>query len=165
MSEQIRVRATVADDWAEYRSIRLAMLEDSPNAFQETLWRARFRTERGWRKRCGRNPLKAITVVAIVSQRWVGTASAYLDGGGAMLVAVYVVPEFRGTTWSVLDALLDAVERWAHERVEFVTLLVHEDNLRARRAYEKRGYQATGRGVPSSRNRRQTELEMQKRLA
>lgn len=60
------------------------------------------------------------------------------------LVAVYVDPDHRGGQHGVLDALLQFIEGWASERGDRITLLVNADNLRARRAYEKRGYQMTG---------------------
>jgi ribosomal protein S18 acetylase RimI-like enzyme len=166
MSAPVQVRTAVGDDWAQYREVRLEMLTRSPDAFTGTLVRARRRTERGWRRRLRRNSNRAVTVAAIESEQWIGTASAHLQGGGATLVAVYVAPDFRGARRGVLDALLDAIERWAAERVAFVSLLVHEDNLRARRAYEKRGYELTGRTVHVfPRNRRGVEAEMRKRIA
>jgi ribosomal protein S18 acetylase RimI-like enzyme len=46
-----------------------------------------------------------------------------------------------------------------------VSLLVREDNHRARRAYEKQGYELTGRAVPCARDRREVGVELRKRIA
>jgi hypothetical protein len=98
MSAPVQVRTTVGDDWADYRELRLEMLADSPDAFTDTLERARRRTERGWRRRLGRNSKRAVTVAAIESEQWIGSASAHLRGGVAMLVAVYVALTRREAT-------------------------------------------------------------------
>jgi GNAT superfamily N-acetyltransferase len=77
---------------------------------------------------------------------------------------VYVVPEFRGSQWGVTDALLVTVEDWARTEDNRLTFHVHEDNLRARKAYERRGFIATGLTIAYNLEPSQKELEMVKQL-
>jgi ribosomal protein S18 acetylase RimI-like enzyme len=81
-----------------------------------------------------------------------------------MLYGVYVVPSARGADAGVTDALLDAVESWAREDYATLRLEVHEDNARARAAYEKRGFVPTGHRRPYVLDPTREELEMIKQL-
>jgi len=161
------VRSTGADDWREVRALRLEMLADTPNAFGETLDHATRIAEPEWRDRGarGENSLGAQFAAIADDGRWVGTMGAFVPRGkGAMLVGVYVTPSFRGRATGVTDALLDAVEAWARERYGTLTLHVHEQNPRARAAYEARGFVYTGERLPYVLNAAETELAMIKRL-
>ena len=62
-----------------------------------------------------------------------------------ILFGVYVRPEVRGG--DVLAALVDVVAGGAAP--EPLTLDVHVDNVRARRAYEKLGFTMTGETTPA----------------
>ena len=161
------IRSTRADDWREVRALRLEMLADTPNAFAETLEHATRVAEPEWRMRGGRgeNP-NGVQVVAIADNgRWVGTMGAYVTPGGeAMLVGVYVTPDCRGASSGVTDALLAAVEDWVRGRFATLILHVHEQNPRARAAYERRGFEYTGERLPYVLNAAEVELGMEKRL-
>jgi len=161
------IRATTADDWREVRALRLEMLADTPKAFAETFDHASRIAEAEWRDRGarGENPA-GVQVVAIADDgRWVGTMGAFVPRGKqAMLVGVYVTPAYRGRAAGVTDALLEAVEHWARERYSTLTLHVHEQNARARAAYEARGFVYTGERLPYVLNAAETELAMIKRL-
>ena len=164
------IRPIVEQDWNEYRALRLQMLEEIPIAFGERLESARILPEAAWRSRCRRGTGgNAIRFAAIedATGRWLGSMGGFLspdDGNRPVLVGVYVVPGSRGTAAGITDALLAAVEHWAHRFGDTLLLHVHEDNPRAIGAYEKRGFVPTGTTVPYPMDTSQRELEMVKRL-
>jgi ribosomal protein S18 acetylase RimI-like enzyme len=71
----------------------------------------------------------------------------------------------RGRESGLLDALLFAVENWARTEGDQLTLHVHEDDARARKAYERRGFVTTGHTVPYILDTSKNELEMVKKLS
>ena len=162
------IRATTSDDWQAVRAIRLEMLEDTPLAYTETIQEALAQGEAEWRRRGARGA--ASDGISLVAERgdgrWAGTMGcvSLRDEPWPMLVSVYVAEEYRGKAAGVTDALLGEVEAWASSRASGLMLYVHEDNARARSAYEQRGFVATGSRIPYPLNRRQRELEMVKRL-
>ncbi|GAB3300481.1 GNAT family N-acetyltransferase [Pseudoclavibacter terrae] len=165
---QFTIRATMPDDWRAVRAIRLEMLKDTPIAYTETLSEAFGHDEREWRRRGARgDAADGISLVAeLDGGTWVGTMGcvSFRDEPWPMLVSVYVAEGYRGRAAGVTDALLGEVEAWASSRASGLMLHVHEDNARARAAYERRGFVATGSTIPYPLNRRQRELEMVKRL-
>lgn len=162
------IRPTVEDDWREVRALRLEMLEDSPIAFEETLEHAKAQSTEEWRMRAARGQSDTSVRLAAIAPdgRWVGTMGAYIPLGTdqAYLVAVYVAPEVRGVRHGVTDALLDVIETWASRHGDTLMLEVHETNDRARQAYAKRGFVATGRTRRYPLEPYGLELEMVKRL-
>lgn len=161
----LEIRPTTEDDWREVRALRLEMLHDTPMGFAESYETALTHDESEWRRRGARGTATvSAAFAAIAESRWVGTMSGYVDAGRPMLVGVYVTPDYRGDT-GVADALLAAVEHWATQHGETITLHVHADNLRARRYYVKRGYVETGVTLPYVLNAAETEIEMAKSLA
>ena len=161
------VRSTRADDWREVRALRLEMLADTPNAFGETFDHASRVAEPEWRIRGARGENHNGAQFAAITEggQWVGTMGAFVtDRGQALLVGVYVSPRFRGVASGVTDALLTAVEDWCRPRFSTITLHVHENNPRARAAYERRGFEYTGERLPYVLNPAETELAMVKRL-
>lgn len=165
----ITLRSTTRDDWMPLRKLRLEALRDTPMAFGQTLSNALAMTEADWRAYAGRGQEPSRTFVVAVDEEsgdFVGMMGGALDrGGGApFLVGVFVTPAQRGTARGVTDRLLGAVEDWAREFSALIQLDVHEDNLRARRYYESRGYTLTGQSAPYPLDRRRLELNMLKRL-
>jgi ribosomal protein S18 acetylase RimI-like enzyme len=164
---ELVIRTTREDDWREVRDLRLEMLRDTPIAFGDTLERALEFPEADWRTRARRGESREQTVlVAIEGDRWVGTMGCYVPDAatGPLLVGVYVAPDRRGAAAGITDSLLDEIERWAAERAETLRLEVHEDNDRARRSYERRGFEYTGHRRPYELDPGGLELEMVKRL-
>ena len=158
------IRPTTEEDWREVRALRLEMVQDTPMGFAESYETALTRDEAEWRRRGARGTApSSAAFAAIADGRWVGTMSGYIDDGRPLLVGVYVTPDFRGAS-GVADALLAAVEHWALQHGDTLTLHVHADNARARRYYEKRGYVETGVTLPYVLNAAETEVEMAKSL-
>ncbi|GAB3606941.1 hypothetical protein GCM10027413_23500 [Conyzicola nivalis] len=161
------IRSTRADDWREVKALRIEMLADTPNAFGETLAQALGNSESEWRTRAarGENPAGAQLVAIADDGRWIGTMGAYVTARSeALLVGVYVTPAYRGIESGVTDALLSAVEEWCRPRFVTLTLHVHEQNPRARAAYERRGFEYTGQRMPYVLDSAEFELAMVKRL-
>src|SRR5688572_28352068 len=91
------------DDWAEWRTIRLASLLDSPSAFGSTYEREAAFTEQDWRDRLtGPAVMVREDGVPVV----IG-GGFHPDPGTLHIVAMYVAPAHRGRGLStmVLDAL------------------------------------------------------------
>ena len=144
------------------------MIRDTPIGFAETYEDALHHDEGEWRRRGLRGTVEhAIVVVAIDDVgRWIGTMGGYIPDQttGPVLVGVYVAADYRGTAAGVTDALLQSVEDWARTEGNRLTLHVHEDNARARSAYEKRGFRRTGAMFPYLLDPAKLELEMVKEL-
>lgn len=161
------LRPTVEADWREVRDLRLEMIRDTPTAYMESLDEALGRDEAEWRMRGRRGSAEHGTAVVAINStgRWVGTMAGYVDPTvGALLVGVYVTPDYRGRGAGVTDALLTAVETWAATEGTRLTLHVHEHNARAIAAYEGRGFSATGETIPYNLDPTTNELEMVKAL-
>ena len=142
------------------------MVQDTPMGFAESYETALTHGEATWRERGARGTGPDTAAFAAIAEdgRWIGFMGGMLHEGMATLIGVYVTPDYRGDI-GVADALLAAVEHWAAQRGESLRLHVHENNDRARRYYEKRGFTATGREFPYILNNDELEHEMVKNLA
>lgn len=162
------IRATTEADWQEIRDLRIEMLRDTPTAYSETLDAALSHDEEQWRARGRRGTAEHQMWVAAITPtgRWVGMMGGRVpeSADGPELVGVYVAPDLRGGGHGVTDALLATIETWARTESDRLTLHVHEDNARARRAYARRGFVLTGVTVPYSLDPTANELEMVKEL-
>ena len=162
------IRRTVEADWRHIRDLRVEMIRDTPTAYTETLEEALGHDEVEWRMRGNRGAGEhGIAIVGIAdSGLWIGTMAGFVPDPdtGPLLVGVYVAPEFRGSQMGLTDALLATVEEWARTESSRLTLHVHEDNVRARKAYEHRGFVATGQTAPYNLDSSKSELEMVKQL-
>ncbi|MCW4459210.1 GNAT family N-acetyltransferase [Microbacterium sp. MPKO10] len=167
-AREYSIRRTVESDWRNVRELRLEMLRDTPIGYAESYDTAAARGEAEWRMRAARGTAEHGIVLAAIDTagRWVGTMGGYVPEHEVhpTLVGVYVAPAHRGRRRGVTDALLEAIEDWARAESTRLTLHVHEDNARARAAYERRGFVQTGHTVPYSLDPRRRELEMIKRL-
>lgn len=143
------------------RAIRLEALGDPAAgiAFLETRAQADARPAAFWQERAAAAALSEATAqfIAEAGRDWVGTLTVLrpepgsIDyfgrparAGRALVVAVYVRPSHRGG--GAIDALMHAAAQWAIAAGEReLQLDVHQDNPRARHAYERLGFVATGR--------------------
>lgn len=159
-SQTVIVCRLVADDWQDYRAIRLAMLRESPSAFGSTHAQAATYDEYLWKQRLADN--------AVILAR-VGTAPAgsvmYSDYGATdprdcSLYGMWVDPRFRGS--GVGRALVDAVIAQARAGGKRrVVLHVVAGNEPASRLYERAGFVLTGHTVPYALDDQLVELEME----
>jgi GNAT superfamily N-acetyltransferase len=138
-----RLRSVGPQDWATWRDLRVEALRDTPLGFVQTLEHALAQDAAAWRQRMADVPCN---VLAEAGGRAVAMASGFLVEQQPFLGAVYVTPAWRGR--GLLAALVDAVAQWARPLAPELLLEVHEDNARARRAYQGLGFVETGRAHP-----------------
>lgn len=137
---EIEIVRIGADDWREFREVRLASLADSPAAFGSRYDAWVDAPEERWRSRLTDVPL---TLVARQAGRPVGVVSGSPEGDDEVeLISMWVDPELRGT--GLARALVDAVVAWAAAQHRTTVLMVRSDNDRARAAYERAGFVDTG---------------------
>jgi ribosomal protein S18 acetylase RimI-like enzyme len=140
--ESFCIRQAESGDESLLLKIRVEALCESPEAFGSTIDRERARTPADW-------------------QKWLSPSATFLletDGGAqgivagvpdatdtavVHLMAMWVHPALRGS--GAASALVQSVLDWAEaRRASLVRLDVIEDNLRARRLYERHGFRPTG---------------------
>ena len=141
----VEVRRVRPDDWPRTKALRLEALADTPIGFLETLAEAQQLGDDTWRARAARGAAggDAFQVLAEVDGRLVGSCVSFVRDGRAWLVAVYLSPDARGQ--GLLAAVVAACAQWAREQgAPELVLEVHEANSRARAAYARLGFVATG---------------------
>ena len=139
----MRVEALGPEDWRAWRDLRLEALKDTPIGFAELHADALLVTDEEWQARWARPGARFLAYDQ--TDHALGMAGGFRDEEGVpILFGVYVRPAHRGG--GVLEALVDAVAPWAAP--DPLTLDVHVDNARARRAYEKLGFVLTGETTP-----------------
>lgn len=151
------VRRAALGDEAVLRALRLQALSDSPRAFSSTYERELARTTEDWRRWMA--PGVTFLLEADGQPRGlVAGVRDQQDSSVVHLMAMWVHPDARGT--GAADILVTSVKSWAVEvGATQVHLDVVEDNLRARRCYERAGFRATGRQSVLERTG-DVELEM-----
>ena len=162
---QVEVRRVTAEDWAALRDLRLGALQDSPIAFCEAYADAVALPDARWQARTARGAEggDSFQVAAWAGARPVATCVGYLEGDDACLAGVYVTPSWRGR--GLLDRLVDGVVGWAREQsAARLTLLVHETNTPAQRAYQRLGFSITGHREPYPLDPSTDEVQMARPL-
>ncbi|HUR15493.1 MAG TPA: GNAT family N-acetyltransferase [Mycobacteriales bacterium] len=141
----MRVEVLTDADWRAWRDLRLEALADTPIGFGELHADAVLRSDEEWEERINHPPNPGVRVMAFDGDEAVGMAGGFVsDAGLPILFAVYVRPAARGG--EVLRLLVDEVAAWAAPAP--LTLDVHVDNERARRAYLTLGFVLTGETTP-----------------
>lgn len=92
----ISVRLLGAEDWETYRDVRLAALQDSPDAFVATYDEESQQNEQYWRDRVGREP-RLLAERDGQAQGIVGVGQYAEDPEVGELFGLWVRPEARGT--------------------------------------------------------------------
>ncbi|WP_018157077.1 GNAT family N-acetyltransferase [Demetria terragena] len=134
----ISVRALGDDDWQAYRDIRLAALEESPDAFAASHQREKQFDESFWRQRMSRSrrlvaeldgaPVGVVSVGDVVDE-----ADVDQDGDTSEAVAelfgLWVSPDLRGkgVAWKLVEA---GVNQAREEKLDHVVYWVGIDNGR-----------------------------------
>jgi GNAT superfamily N-acetyltransferase len=153
----ISVRRLASEEWAVLRVLRLAMLYESPLAYDTSRDAAEATDEDGWRKWLHRGEDGGRSVWAAFGPEPVGMVAAESDGQVCHIGAVWTAPSWRGL--GAVGLLLDAAEMWAWEtRCAVCVLGVAEENP-ARMLYERRGYVATGKRHRTRHGTMEVELE------
>ena len=159
----IEIREVGADAWQAMRDVRLAALQDAPQAFASTYEREAVFTEADWQRRI----VGGGGFLAYAPE--FGTAPAGIAGGFEIasgtieLVSMWVSPQARGH--GIGRALVQAVVGWAQARdATRVHLWVTENNGHARLLYERCGFQATAERQPLPSDPEVTEIGMARPL-
>ncbi|HEU5354674.1 MAG TPA: GNAT family N-acetyltransferase [Actinocrinis sp.] len=154
------IRRFRADEWPQFREIRLEALTDTPIGFAEWYEDAVGLSDEAWQdrtQRAAKAPDSALFAAFTQSGKPVGTAGAFTktdssltDGTEMVIYGVYVSPEHRGPNLGVATLLFDSVIRWAREScgADVLTLSVHERNERAHAFYRRYGFVDTGETMP-----------------
>lgn len=170
----LRIRRVRAEEWPKVRELRLTALRDpqASIAFLEPHAQAAARPDDFWQGRAA-GAASGASVAQFVAEtpegRWVGMATGLREEPGSEdvlgaavdhlqvhVVGVYVEPDHRGS--GLIRRLFDAVADWARDSgVDRLRLCVHVDNGRARAAYERLGFDDTGRRIEATVG---TEIEM-----
>jgi len=147
--EAVRVRELEPNDWRTFRDLRLAALEESPDAFASTSARERAFSENVWRDRLGAAATKT-SFVAECDAEPVGLVHVQLDAERperAWLMAMWVSPRARRR--HVGRTLVDAVRAWARaRRARELVLQVTAGNSAAEALYRSSGFVASGEPEP-----------------
>ena len=132
-------------DAADYRTIRLAALQNAPEAFGSTYEMEAGQTMSGWEERLQTPGAFA----AFMDGKIVGMARFVQDAGSAKerhkgaVYAMYVAPQARGQ--GIGSALLEALISHASGVVEQLRLGVVDTNEAAIRLYQKHGFEIYGK--------------------
>ena len=153
------------EEWPLVRALRLEALADTPIGFLETLSDAQALPDEAWQARVTRGAEggDSFQVLAWDGERPVGNCVCFLRDGAAWLAGVYVSPAHRGD--GLLGELAERCAAWAREQgMTVLRLEVHEDNVRAQRAYARLGFVATGERAPYDLDPSRDELMMERPL-
>jgi len=138
----VDIELLTSDEWQRYRSLRLASLADSPDAFGTTLAAARTLTEVEWKNRLIELP----TLVAALDEVDVGTvrvATDDTDSTAAYLISMWVAPEARGR--QIGESLIQSAISLARSKnYRMMSLDVADNNTAAISLYERMGFEPNG---------------------
>lgn len=158
----MNVRRGRPGDEATLRAIRLEALAESPWAFASTLAREEGRAAEEWTRWLTESAVFLVESADGAQGLACGVRDRD-DATSAYLMGMWVRPAVRGL--GIADRLVDAVVRWARdEGYRTVLLDVAAGNDRARRLYERHGFELTGREhrLPETGV---TDVEMRRDLA
>jgi dihydropteroate synthase len=142
------VREVTAGEWRVWRELRLRALADSPDAFGETLERARTYDDAKWQSYV----VPQLDGLRLFAQRDgvpIGMVVARRDDDHRVsnVYAMWVAPEARGS--GAGKQLVDAALRWSRARGALeVRLRVSDPMPAARRLYERCGFREVGDPSP-----------------
>src|SRR5260370_42638251 len=133
------MRQLRAADGALYRSIRLAGLEQNPEAFGSS-FQAEFSRPLAWffDRLSTSQVFGAFSGTDIMGVAGLAVRQGEKEAHKGLLWGMYVRPAARGT--GVARRLVEAVIDFARGRVELIQLSVVSDNERARRLYARLGF-------------------------
>ncbi len=147
----VDIRRLEPHDWPGYREIRLALLEDAPDAFARTFEEAASYPDETWQVRLAdvesrlEFPVAAFDGARPVALAWgrIDPADAHI----AILNQMWTEPAFRGL--GLARRLVLAVIDWASQaRARELQLGVTLGNTSARQLYLSMGFEGTGELEP-----------------
>jgi ribosomal protein S18 acetylase RimI-like enzyme len=164
---EVTVHVLGEEDWQAYRRLRLASLQEDPDAFvadlteeqehDEALWRARMQRSR---RLLARRDGEDAGVVSVGGAR----DEEGVQEGIAELFGMWVVPGLRGTgvAWRLVAAAADQARRDGHRHLR---LWVGTDNGRAIGFYSSYGFRPADERRPMRTDDSLEEIAMTLPLA
>jgi ribosomal protein S18 acetylase RimI-like enzyme len=153
----LNVRALEGDDWQVFRQIRLAALQDAPEAFASSYGEERDLDEEFWRLRLGRSS----RLLAELDDEPVGIVSVgrAREDDVAELFGMWVVPSQRGrgVAWQLTEA---AAEHARGQGRRAVKLWVSTDNGRAVAFFSSYGFRPGNERRPMTNDPEVAEVAM-----
>jgi L-amino acid N-acyltransferase YncA len=160
------VRRTTAEEWQDFRELRLEALLDSPTNYGQTHGQALALTDEQWQERARTNASSEVQAFYVAVDdstgklvgMW-GVMPHFHRSGVHIVIGVYVRPEARGT---------DVARRLNQASIDFarttdakeLVLEVRDDNDRGRRFYEREGFELTGFSEPHNLDPTHELIEM-----
>jgi len=145
----MQIKRVTSDEWGELRDIRLAALQESPDAFGGTYAASVARTDEWWvewARKSAESDEQAM-FLAWDGETPVGIAGTFFDDPDWVVIAMWVAPTRRGE--GLGRRLLDAVVEFQRGRGATESVLgVVEGNGAAQALYERYGYVDTGIANP-----------------
>jgi GNAT superfamily N-acetyltransferase len=159
----VAVRPVAVSAWRTMRDVRLAALQDAPDAFGSSYEREVAFTQDDWLSRITRGP-SFFAYTGGQDAAPAGMVGAFEPRPrAAELVSMWVRPQARGQ--GVGRALVEAVLQWARDQGhDSVHLWVTETNDPARRLYERCGFALTGERQPLPSHQEYAEVAMLRRI-
>lgn len=138
----IEIQRLNPDEVARLRAIRLAALQDAPQAFETTFQTAVNLPLESWQQQLQMLPT-FVAVIDGVDSGMVRGAPHSDDASWAYLISLWVAP--RARRLGIGQTLIDAVVAWASsEGYVRLVLEVGEGNKNAIALYTRKGFQPTG---------------------
>ena len=158
----ITVRQVTEGDWPLVQLLRLEGLRDTPEAFGSTYEDTSLWDEERW-KLVAREWNYFIAEVDGESAGLLSGSTNLSHPGTWWMFGMYVRPQYRGQ--GTADALVDRVVLWAKSQgASELYLHVTETVERARRFYEKMGFELNGQRIVMDRDPSISLVTMVKRL-
>ncbi len=147
----LEIRLFMRQEWSLYRDIRLASLEDTPDAFGSTFERSRQLADAGWQRRLSAiDPAMDYPVAAFDDDLPVALAWGRMDSDErekVILNQMWTHPDYRGR--GLARKLVESVIDWAHTLpATTLELSVTQGNTAAKRLYISVGFVETGKTEP-----------------
>jgi GNAT superfamily N-acetyltransferase len=141
---QVDVREIGADGWRSVRDVRLAALQEAPEAFASSYERESAFSEEDWLRRFAMGGGNFLAYIPELGPAPAGIVGCFESAPGTTeLVSMWVRPGARG--YRIGDALVGAVVQWARQRGhDQVHLWVTDVNDAASRLYKRCGFTPTG---------------------
>ena len=139
----IEIQQLKPDESERLRTIRLAALQDAPQAFDSTFQQMVTLSPEGWLRQLQTLPT-FVGVVAGADSGMARGAPYSNDDSSASLISLWVAPKARGL--GVGEALINAVAAWARsEGYVQLFLDVGIENASAVALYTRKGFKPTGK--------------------
>jgi ribosomal protein S18 acetylase RimI-like enzyme len=153
-------------DWEIWRDLRLDALADAPYAFGETLARAQSRTDEDWRSWWSDDEGTGPRYIGLLDGAPAGMCGILFPQDldrAPLIISMWTSPSARGhgVARAMLDACVEYGEAAGYSRL---LLGVVDDNLPARRLYERYGFVETGESEPLHSDPSKLVISMAKQL-